>query len=1125
MHSGNRSADPRSAEPQTARSSGLLSPGERALWFLHRLAPGSAAYNLAGAIRIAHLDSAALRRAVLRLVERHAALRTTFPAADGEPFRRVQGWLEPEIVEEDASGLACAAIRGRFEAEALRPFDPERGPLLRVRLFQIDNQCGGRGAALFVFHHLIADFWSLTIILRELGELYGEETGGAPAELLPPPALYEQWAERRTLELAGPRGEALRAFWTERLAGPVPVLDLPADRPRPAVPSGAGVGGSGRLGAEVTARLQAFTRERGATLFAAALAGFQLLLHRTTGDEEIWIGVPAAGRGPARWARTVGYFVNPVVLRGRLREAVSFRELLDSARTESEEALAHRDWPFPWLAEELHPVRDAGRTPLFQALLVLYRTRYAEEEPLALLALGEGGGAARLGGLAIETLPLGRRGSQLDVSLTAAVVAGELRLRLELDADRFDAATARRLLDHLEALLEAAAERPDAPADDLPLLRGAERQALFLEWNDPRAAAPVEGSLDALLAAQAERTPHATALVCAERRLSYRELVDRAERLAQSLRALGAGPEVRVGICAGRSAELVIGILAILRSGAAYVPLDPAHPRERLAWTLEDSGAALLVTESSRLNLFAEGVRTVLLDALQDETGPLPAALPAPDPRRLAYILYTSGSTGRPKGVALEHAGALALLRWAGRVFTAGELEGVVASTSIGFDLSVFELFLPLSRGGTVVLVPDALHAGAAPGVTLINTVPSAMAELVRLGAVPPTVRVVCLAGERLPGELAAAVHRAVPGCRVLNLYGPTESTTYSTWFEVAPENGREPAIGWPVDGTRVHLLDRRLRPLPIGVAGELFLAGAGLARGYVGRPDLTAERFVPDPWSPQPGGRLYRTGDLGRWRPDGVLEILGRLDQQVKLRGFRIELGEVEAALTTHPAVRDAAVEVRGDAAGDRRLVAWVVPAGLDPAALRDHLAARLPGPMVPSTFVSLEALPRTPNGKVNRRALAARPLPEEGPAAGYVPPRNSVEDSLAAVFAEVLGREQVGAQDDFFALGGHSLLATRVLARVGELFRVDLPLRDLFEAPTPTGLAERLRNTARGRTAPPIRRGIAGGPDEPVVLSFAQERFWFLHRLEPETPAYNVAGAVRIRGPLRIASLEQAL
>ena len=1107
---------------------------------------------------------------MLRLVERHPALRTTFPAdrlEGGEPVRRVHGWLEPEIVDEDVTGLSCGAARERLEAEALRPFDPEHGPLLRVRIFRSETR-GGGSAALFVFHHLIADFWSLTIILRELGDLYGEETGGAAAELLPPPARYEQWVERQALELAPPRGDKLRAFWLERLARPVPVLDLPADRPRPAEPSGAGVGGSARLGTAVTARLLALAREHGATLFAAVLAGYQLLLHRITGDEEIWIGVPAAGRGAARWSRTVGYFVNPVVLRGRPRDAASFAVLLDRARRESEEALAHRQWPFAWLAEELHPVRDAGRTPLFQAMLVLYRTRYPEEEPLALLALGERGGAARLGGLEFEALPLGRRGAQLDVSLTGAVVAGELRFRLELDADRFDAATAGRFLGHLEALLEAATEQPHAPLDELPLLREAERQALLLEWNDSQVAAPAApseespGSLDALVVAQAARTPQAMALVCAVRQLTYRELVCRVERLAHTLRSLGAGPEERVGICAGRSPELVVGILAILRAGAAYVPLDPAHPRERLAWTLEDSGAALLLAESSCLPLlpvprFAErGGRVVLLDPAAGEAvaaggagaaGAEEAAAGA-GPHRLAYVLYTSGSTGRPKGVAVSHASLLNFCAGMDAVLRPPpEAPGTwLAVTSVSFDISVLELLWTLARGFTVVVEPapgdddpdtlaDRLRRH---GVTHLQCTPS-MARMLAADSdaleALGSLHVLLLGGEALPPALVDKLPRPAGG--ILNMYGPTETTIWSSVHAVpapplppqAAMGGAVP-IGRPIANTSIHIVDARagalLRPMPPGSRGELVIGGAGVARGYLGRPELTAERFVPDPFAAAPGARLYRTGDLARFLTDGTLEFHGRIDQQVKVRGFRIELGEVEAALAEHPAVREAVVEVREDASGDRRLVAWIAGAGVDPdtAALRDHLAARLPVPMVPSTFALLPALPTTANGKLDRRALAARPLPE-GPAAGYVPPRNSVEDSLVAVFAEVLGRERVGARDDFFALGGHSLLATRVLARVGELFQVDLPLRDLFEAPTPAALAERLRSTARGLAAPPLRRA----PGEPapgrVVLSFAQERFWFMHRLEPDTPAYNVAGAVRIRGPLRIAALEQAL
>ncbi len=1120
---------------------GRLSPGERALWLLQRLAPASAAYNLAGAVRIAALDPAALRRALRKLSERHAALRTTYPTdpETGEPFRRVHPVLEPEIHEETGADWPR-----RTEREAARPFDPAAGPLLRVWIGR--DRIGGDGAVLFVLHHLIADFRSLALVLRELGDLYGEETLGPAA------APYSEWVEEQERLLASPRGERLRAFWRERLAGPPPVLALPVDRPRPPGPaSGAGAACPLALDRQATAQLRELARARGATFFAVLLAGFQTLLHRISGphdgpdasrDGEVWIGVPTAGRTAARWAGTMGYFVNPVVLRGRPAAETPFTDLVDQARAEAHEALAHRDWPFPLLA-----------APSFQAMLTFHRTRHPVEEALALLALGEGGGRARLGGLDLETLPLRRQAAQAELSLAAAVVDGALRAALEVDADLFDATTAARLAGHLGALLAGAAARPETPAGALPLLTVAERQEVLFEWTGADIAdiADIAGeaeapSLAALFAEQAARTPEAVALVCGGTAMTYRELTARVGIVARRLRALGVGPEVRVALCVRRSPRLVSGLLGILAAGGAYVPLDPGHPRERLDFLLADSGAAVVVTEAGPHPLTpsptpshppgeGEIVVRVLLDDLEpiEEDGAL--ELPAVGPANLAYVLYTSGSTGRPKGVEIEHGSALALLRWARRTFSVVERTAVLASTSVGFDLSVFELFLPLSTGGTVVLVEDALQLGEGdgPGITLINTVPSAMAELVRLGALPASVRTVCLAGERLPARLAAAVHGALPGVRLLNLYGPTEATTYATWAEVrADADGGEPAIGRPVDGTRVWLLDAGLMPVPPGVAGELCLAGAGLARGYAMRPDLTAERFVPLP-EPQtvPGARLYRTGDLARWRTDGRLELIGRLDEQVKLRGFRIEPGEVEAALLAVPGVRAAAVVLRQTSVENRRLVAYVAgePGEIAPQTLREHLAARLPAPFVPSVFVVLPRLPLTPHGKVDRRALAALPLAAEAEAEGFVPPRDAVEEGLAAVWAEVLEQAgdweggAIGAGDDFFALGGHSLLATRVLARVREVFGVALPLRDLFAAPTLVGLAERVRAAASVGSEAVLRHDPALD-GVPAPLSFAQERFWLASRLEPGSPAYNLAGAARLRGPLRADTLRRA-
>ncbi|HSF42507.1 MAG TPA: amino acid adenylation domain-containing protein, partial [Thermoanaerobaculia bacterium] len=629
--------------------------------------------------------------------------------------------------------------------------------------------------------------------------------------------------------------------------------------------------------------------------------------------------------------------------------------------------------------------------------------------------------------------------------------------------------------------------------------------------------------LHELIAEQAERSPEATALVHGDDRLTYRELRERARLLADHLRGLGVGPEVRVAVCAGRTSSTVIGLLAVLEAGGAYVPLDPAYPAERLAYLLEDSGAALLLEDGSAgERLPATGPPRVRLDRPLEPLGP-PAPPPRrPSPQNLAYLIYTSGSTGRPKAVAIEHRNAVALARWARDAFTERELDGVLAATSLGFDLSVFEVFVPLCRGGRVVLAGSALDLPEIPasaGVRLVNTVPSAVAELLRAGRWPKGVETVNVAGEPLRRELVRALYDAGVR-RVVNLYGPSEDTTYSTIGEQEREGEGEPPIGRPVAGTRARVLDGGLRPVPAGVPGELYLAGAGLARGYLGRPDLTAERFVPSPFAEDgPGSRLYRTGDRARFRPDGELVFLGRLDHQVKIRGYRIEPGEIEAALAAHPEVEQAVVLALGEGA-DRRLIAYVTPAA--PLDLRSYLSGRLPEPLIPSAFLFLKSLPQTPNGKVDRKALARLEPRGVSPRPGYEAPRTPLEKALAAVWAEVLELDELGVHDDVFDRGGHSLLAVRAQARIRERLGIDLPLPALFRAPTVAGLA-RLAAEAPPWSAPPP--GPRPRDGSPFLLSFAQERMWLLHRLDPGSPAYHVAGEVRLAGPLEPAALAAAL
>ncbi|MBV8201449.1 MAG: amino acid adenylation domain-containing protein, partial [Acidobacteria bacterium] len=745
-------------------------------------------------------------------------------------------------------------------------------------------------------------------------------------------------------------------------------------------------------------------------------------------------------------------------------------ELVALARQATLGGHAHQELPFEQLVAELSPQRNLGQTPLFS---VLFTLQHPAPEP-------------RLPGLRLVPVEVARAESRFDLEIEVADGAAPV-CGFRYDSDLFDAATVARMSCHYANLLAALVADPDCPLGEAPLLPAGERHQLLLGWNDTATARQTPATLAELFAAQAARTPQAVALVAAGGNLSYAELQRRAGRLARHLRAAGAGPEVPVGVLLERTPRLVVGLLAILEAGGAYLPLDPAYPAARIATMLEDARAPLLLTEEPVLarlpaGLPPEGVRVLDLaeldeDAACDRPGAsrLPPG-PRPQPGNLAYVIYTSGSTGRPKGVAIEHRSAAALAGWAHRSFPPADLAGVFAGTSVCFDLSVFELFVPLTCGGTVVLGDDALALASPPraaAVTLINTVPSAMAELLRLDAVPPSVRTINLAGEPLSSRLVAEIHAQTAVLRVLDLYGPSEDTTYSTW---ALRRGGEPAtIGRPLDDTRVLVLDPRLEPVPIGVPGELCIAGAGLARGYLHHPELTASKFVPDPFAALAlgaaggGGRLYRTGDLARMLPDGRLQFLGRRDHQVKLRGFRIELGEIEALLARHPALREAAVAVREEGGGEgSRLVAYVVPAAVEtaggpgPDELRAYLARLLPAYMVPAAWVVLPGgLPRTPNGKLDRRALPAPPAPlgagdaRDGSGTVFEAPRTAAERALALIWAEVLGLDRVGLHDDFFRLGGHSLLATRVVARLRRELGVDLPLRSLFQTPTLAGLA----------------------------------------------------------------------
>jgi amino acid adenylation domain-containing protein/non-ribosomal peptide synthase protein (TIGR01720 family) len=1095
-----------------ARTASLpLSFAQERLWFLDRLEGPGALYVVPVALRIGGaLDAAALERALGEIVRRHEALRTTFRAEGGAPVQVIAPFAGFPLPVDDLSALDGAErerrVRQAAAEDAARPFDLAAGPLFRARLLRLGAD---EHVLLMALHHAVADGWSLGVLHRELGALYGAFAGGGESPLPPLSVQYADYAVWQRAQLEGPALHRQLAYWRGRLAGAPALLELPTDHPRPAVQTYRGAREPVHFPPELLARLEALARREGATLYMVLLAAFQLLLARYSGGDDVVVGTPVAGRGRGETEGLIGLFVNTLVMRTELAGAADFRSLLRRVREATLGAYEHQELPFERLVQELQPERSLSHGPLFQVMLILQDAADAD---------------ARLPGLRVRALEAASETSKFDLTLSLAAEADGLRGTLVYATDLFERATVARMLGHLRRTLEQVADDAGAGLDGLKLLGGAERRMVVEEWNRTAAAYPADACIHHLFQARAARTPDAPAVVHGTESLTYGELNARANRLAHHLLALGVGPETRVGIGVERGTGMVAAILAVLKAGGAYVPLDPAYPAERLAFTLRDADVAVVVTQESLRPVLPvpEGVRVVSVDAEREAIAARPVDDPhtRATPRSLAYLIYTSGSTGVPKGVAIEHGSTVALLSWASGIHTAEELSGVLLATSICFDLSVYELFLPLVRGGRVIVVENALALPAAPAageVRLINTVPSAIAALLRNGGIPSTVTTVNLAGEPLRAELVDALYaRGIQ--RVYDLYGPSEDTTYSTWTLRAA--GGPVTIGRPIANTQAYVLGAGMQPVPAGVVGELWLGGRGLARGYLGRPALTAERFVPDPFSAD-GGRLYRTGDRARWRPDGTLEYLGRTDAQVKVRGYRIELGEIETALRRLPGVRDCTVLAREDAPGDRRLVAYVV-ADADAEALRAGLRATLPGYMVPGAFVALAALPLTPNGKLDRKAL---PAPDSVVSAErYVAPRTPAEEVLAAVWAEVLGRERVGVEDGFFDLGGHSLLAVRMVSRIAEAFGVEPPLRAVFEDPTVARLARRIEEMrGEGVVVPspvvPVER------TGPLPLSFAQERLWFLDRLQGGSALYNIPVAVRLHGALDAGALERAL
>jgi amino acid adenylation domain-containing protein len=1025
------------------------------LWILDRLEPGSAVYNVITSLWLdGQLDAGALERALGEIVRRHESLRTILAEDEQGPHQVILPPAPVAIAHDDVGTVAperreTAALELARD-EAARPFDLARGPMLRARLIRLDAD-----RHLFVLnaHHVAVDGWSLGILYSELAKLYEAFVAGGASPLEEPATQYADYSlwQREHLESAGARRQL--DYWRERFAGRVPVLELPGDRARPPVQSYRGAVVRHTLPADLYGAFKEIARREGATPFMALLAAFDVLLMRHAGQSDIVVGVGVANRRRQELESLIGFFVNTLVLRSDLSGDPSFRALLAQVRETTLDAYANQDIPIERLFAELDLERSLSHTPLFQVML-FFQNFPAEETLLPGLTMRP---------IAIDEVNSGS--ARADLSLFANELDGALDLSFEYASDLFDAATVEALAARFQALIASIVADPACRIGELALLPAQERRRLLSEWNATSREVPA-ASVHGMFAAQAARTPDAIAVEHEGQRLSYRELDAAADALAHTLAARGIGRGALVALVAERSPRMLVALLGVLKAGAAYVPMDPAYPAERLRFMLDDAAVAAIVTERAlAAELPAHTRPEILLDDI--DAGQVGAAIDVEiDGDDLAYVIFTSGSTGRPKGVQIPHRAVVNFLDTMAREPGLGAGDVVCAVTTLSFDIAVLELLLPLTRGARIVLADRATTGDGAAlarlieasGTTLMQATPATWRMLLAAGwQGRRDLRILC-GGEALPRDLTDEL--LARSREVWNVYGPTETTVWSCLSRVEAGQG-PPDIGRPIANTEVYVVDKRLRPVPPGVPGELLIGGSGLARGYLRRPELTAEKFVPDPFARRAGARLYRTGDLARWRRDGRLEVLGRIDHQVKLRGFRIELGEIEAALGTHPAVAQVVVVCREDRPGDKRLVAYVVARAEDAVSnseLRNHVKRTLPDYMVPAVCVFLPELPLTPNGKIDRRAL---PVPEAGgaSAATYAAPRDEDEAQVAQIWAQVLGVERVGLDDNFFNLGGHSLLATQLIARVERTFAMDVPLRLLFEAPTLAAFCERLQ------------------------------------------------------------------
>ena len=1048
-----------------------LSFAQERLWFLEQLEGESATYNMASAWRLeGTLSITALEEAVKEIIRRHESLRTTFTTSNGVPIQVIAANKQITIEVIDLQKISetepAKSVQQLVSGEAQRPFNLATDSLVRVKLFLLSSQSH---VLTITIHHIVSDGWSMGVLWQELSTLY---TAFSRGENSPLTELLIQYADYALWQREWLKGNVLKTqlnYWQQKLAGAPPLLELPYDRPRPSVQTFRGGSESFELDKKLTEKLHQLSQRSGCTLFMTLLAAWSSLLYRYSGQSDILVGTPIANRNRQEIEPLIGFFVNTLVMRNQFKENESFADVLKNVRQTALDAYAHQDMPFERLVIELQPNRSLSYNPLFQ---VMFAWQNAKMEPL------------KFPGVTSHQLERETVVAKFDLNLSMSETESGLIGSWQYNSDLFDRATIRRWIGNFQVLLESIVANPDRQVAQLPLLTESERHQLLVEWNNTATEYPHDKCIHQLFEEQVELTPDAVAVVFEGQELTYLELNTRANKLAHYLRSLGVCPEVLVGICVERSLDMIVGLLGILKAGAAYVPLDPGYPQDRINYILSNSEATVLITSSELLTSLPKNeTMAICLDTdweiISESNKENPDS--AVKPNNLSYVIYTSGSTGKPKGVQICHQSLVNFINSMKNEPGLSSCDRLLAITTISFDIHTLEIYLPLTVGATIILASreiasDGLKLAdklAKDKVNVMQATPATWQMLLTANwSGSPDLKAIC-GGEALPQSLGDRLLEKVGG--LWNIYGPTETTVWSTTREVkynrtslhkdAPES-----IGHPIANTQIYILDKYLQPVPIGVPGELHIGGAGLARGYLNRKELTSEKFIPNPFRQEASSHLYKTGDLARYVPNGNIEYIGRIDNQVKIRGFRIELGEIEALLGQHPDIREAVVIAREDNPGYKRLVAYTVTGDTVSSVsdLRSCLKTKLPDYMVPSAFVTLECLPLTPNGKIDRRAL---PAPDISTASelGFIAPRDDLELRLTQIWQQVLGVKSIGVKDNFFDLGGHSLIAVRLFAEIEKAFGKNLPLATLFQAPTIEQLAHICRDqgwTARWRS-----------------------------------------------------------